>query len=1044
MPASFLSRITLRNKAALAAVGLCITALSILWFVLPGIIQTQAERFVAQHTGHRLTLDRPEIKLFDLSLRFGKLQLNDPADKPLLAFDSLLIDLSASSLPRRSLVFDAIRIDGLAVTLEELAGGTLNWSPFLTAFQSKEEQAQTGLPRIDIDSLVLAGGRLDFADRRSAAGFATRVEPFDLNLSDLSTLPDDKGRYKLTARTPAGARLSLEGELALNPLAVAGKLTLDDLNLAQLAPYLGQILAAPPAGTAGLAASYRIGNGGDRLDVAIDGLTARLTKLRLPLKAPAGAVAVLDAIELQDGSFDLERQELAIGSVRVGSGSLALPELKQAAPRFSALTLEKARIDLGKRLVTLDQATLTEGRLEATRDATGRIELLAALQPGGAPAAGAAAPTQAAPPWHFRLARFAAEGTQIVLRDSGVSPAAELALDNLGLTLADISDDPNSPWPLTLAFDVRSGGRFAGQGTVVAGVPAADLKFKLTDLALKPAQAYLARKTTLTLARGNLSCEGQLAYGAQGPSYRGDFAVRDLRLDEDGGNPLLAWKSFGSSALTLTPQQLDLGELRLNGLDTQLIIDKDKNINFKQVLRRDTDAQDKLSAAAPAPAPPDTAPFAVNIDRIRFYNGEMDFADHSLLLPFGTRIHRLRGSIGTLSNQRGAPGQLELDGEVDDYGMARAVGQIDLFAPTDFMDLRVIFRNVEMPRLTPYTATFAGRKIAAGKLSLDLQYKIEQRRLRGENRIVMEQLKLGERVASPSAKELPLDLALAVLQDADGRIDLGLPIAGNLDDPEFSYGQIVWQAIGNVLGKIATAPFRALGALLGNGEQPAQVVFEAGAARPLPPEREKLVRIAAMLAKRPALVLAVGGTHAEADRVALQDIQLRRTVLARMGQRVSERGDPGPLSSRQPKVQAALEGLYGERFGTADLAALKEGFRRANPGQLEEGLTGKMMSRLSGLLREKKTLSEAEVGQLKGADFHTVLYERLRAAETITDERLQTLAQNRSEHARATLQEAGVATERLRQLPPERADSSVDGVPLKLVLEAAAPGAKTD
>lgn len=1044
MPASFLTRISLRNKVALAVVALCMAALSTLWLALPGIIQTQAERFVAEKTGHRLTLDRPEIQLSDLSLHFGKLQLHDPADKPLLAFDSLLIDLSASSLPRRTLVFDAIQIDGLAVSLEELAGGTLNWSPFLAAFQSKEEQPQTGLPRIDIDSLVLAGGRLDFADRRSAAGFATRIEPLDLNLSDISTLPDDKGRYTLTARTPAGARLGLEGELALNPLAVAGKLALDDLDLAQLAPYLGQALAAPPAGKARLTANYRIGNGGDRLDVAIDGLAAKLTALRLPLKAPAGAVAVLDVIELQDGNFDLERQAVGIGSVRVDSGGLELPELKQAAPRFSALTLEKAGIDLGKHLVTLDQATLTEGRLAATRDATGRIDLLAALLPRSAPAADTAASSQAALPWHFRLDRFAAEDTNIVLRDAGVTPAAELALDNIGLTLTGISDDPNSPLPLTLSFDVRSGGRFSGQGTLVAGVPTANLKFKLTDLALKPAQAYLTRKTTLTLASGNLSCAGQLAYDAQGPSYRGDFAVRDLKLDEAGGNTLLAWKSFGSSALTLTPRQLDLGELRLNGLDTQLIIDKDKNINFKQVLRQDTDAPDKIAAAVPPPAAPDTAPFAVNIDRIRFYNGEMDFADHSLLLPFGTRIHKLRGSIGNLSNQRGAPGQLELDGEVDDFGMARAVGQVDLFAPTDFMDLRVIFRNVEMPRLTPYTATFAGRKIDAGKLSLDLQYKIEQRRLRGENQIVMERLKLGERVDSPSAKELPLDLALAVLQDADGRIDLGLPIAGNLDDPEFSYGQIVWKAIGNVLGKIVSAPFRALVALLGNGEQPAQVVFEAGAARPSPPEREKLVHIAGMLAKRPALVLAVGGTYAEADRVALQDIQLRRAVLTRMGQHVAERGDPGPLSSRQPKVQAALEGLYGERFGAADLAALKEGFRRANPGQLEEGLTGKMMSRLSGLLREKKTLSEAEVDQLKGADFHALLYERLRAAETIADDLLQALAQKRGEHALATLKEAGVATERLRLLPLERAASIADGIPLKLVLEAAAPGTQKD
>ena len=306
----------------------------------------------------------------------------------------------------------------------------------------------------------------------------------------------------------------------------------------------------------------------------------------------------------------------------------------------------------------------------------------------------------------------------------------------------------------------------------------------------------------------------------------------------------------------------------------------------------------------------------------------------------------------------------------------------------------------------------------------------------------MDRLVLGERIESPSAKNLPLDLAIAILQDSDGRIDLGLPVAGSLDDPSFSYGQIVWKAITNVLTKIVTAPFRALGALFGGGEKVDAVAFEAGATRPTPPEREKLVRIAGMLAKRPALLLSVQGTYADADRVALQDLQLRRTLLARMGQPVAEKGDPGPLSTRQPKVQAALESLYGDRFGGADLAALKDGFRRANPGQLEEGLTGKMLSRLSGLLREKKTLSDAEVDQLKGADFHAVLYERLRGREEIGDDRLQALAQARGERALEALKEAGAPVDRLRLQPPQRVEATPDGIPLGLALEAASGGKK--
>jgi outer membrane protein OmpA-like peptidoglycan-associated protein len=340
-----------------------------------------------------------------------------------------------------------------------------------------------------------------------------------------------------------------------------------------------------------------------------------------------------------------------------------------------------------------------------------------------------------------------------------------------------------------------------------------------------------------------------------------------------------------------------------------------------------------------------------------------------------------------------------------------------------------------MTRMTPYSATFAGRKIASGKLSLDLEYKIKQRQLQGENQVIIDRLELGERVESATAKDLPLDLAIAILSDSDGRIELGLPISGSLDDPQFSYGQIIWKAITNVLGKIVTAPFRALGALFGGGgEKIDKIAFEAGAARLTPPEREKLVRLATVLNKRPGLALSVHGTWAEVDRVALQDLQLRRSIAERSGQVAGEKGDPGPLTTRAPKVQAALESLFADSFGSAELATLKEGFRNANPGQLEENLTGKMMSRLSGLLREKRSLSEAELGQLKGADFHALLFERMRVKEVVKDDAMQALAVKRAEHALENLKASGAPEARIRQGTAEKSEAVGRDILLKLEL----------
>lgn len=1043
------------KKIVLILVGLIVAGLLFLWQALPRIIQSQAEKFVAEKTGHRLVMDRPEFNPFQLALRLGKLQLNEPDGKPLFGFDGLLVDISAASITNRALVFDAIRLDGPAAAVVELPEGKLNWTPFLDALKSKEEKPEEkqGLPRLDIRSFILAGGTVDFADRRGlGAGFATRIEPLDLELSNLSTLPDKDGRFAVKASTALGANFELAGQVDLNPITVAGTVTLADLQLATLAPYLKNALPVPPKGVLGLSARYRAGSNGEKFDATVEQIQAQLSGLRVALKDAAGPVASVDALELKDGRFHLAGMELALSSITIGGGQLALPGIDHP-PRFGALAVEAIQVKLAERAASIGKIRLADASVQALRKADGSIDLQEAFKSlgGDPPAAKPQAPAQeAAAPWRYKVDKIEIANLGVILQDAGVAPPLELALDNIALQVEDVSQDLQTPLPVRLSFAARSGGHFEAAGKVVPAAPTAEINFKLSDLSLKPAQPYLAQQTTLTLTDGKLSTQGRARYSDKGPDVKGEFAVRDLRLMEPGSEkPLLAWKTLGSRDLSFTPKALNLGELRLNGLNTRILIDKDKSINIKRVMKTSGEQQAASSAAEPAekpvgkPADKSAPPaFIVNIDRLRFNQGEMDFADQSLILPFGTHIHDLRGSIAGLSNRPGAVGQIELDGQVDEYGMARAVGQVELGDPTNGLDMRVQFRNVEMTNLTPYTAHFAGRKIESGKLLLDLEYKIKQRQLQGENQVIMDKLTLGERIESPTATNLPLDLAIAILQDSDGRIDLGLPVSGSLDDPQFSYGSIVWKAIVNVLTKIVTAPFRALGALFGGGsEQLDSIAFEAGAPQLTPPEREKVTKLAAAMGKRPGLVLVVGGQHAELDRVALQDAQLRRAVLTQAGQRVPEKGDPGPISAQQPKVREALEKLYSDRIGAADLAALKEGFRNANPGQLEESMAGKLMSRLSGLMREKKTLSASEVAQLKGADFHGMLFERLRDKENIPDERLQTLAQLRGDNVAEILKAAGIAPERVQILPPQafkpEGEAIVKDIPLRLALEPA-------
>jgi uncharacterized protein involved in outer membrane biogenesis len=982
--------------AAATVLAICLVA----WLAVPRLVQSQAQDFVATRTGHRLTMDKPDFNPFTLALTLHNLSLQEPDGKPLLAFRKLEVNVSATSLVRAALVFDAIRLDGLRTTIAELPGDRLNWSALVDALKGKETQPAkpSGLPRIDINLLSISDGQVDVADRRTSPERAISIDPIDIELENLSTLPNDQGRYEITARTGFAERIEWHGEVTLNPLAVSGRLSIGGValqklaSLARLPPGM-----APPEGTASLSTHYQVVRADQRIDVSLDQLAARIADFRLRASGGGEPLLTLDAVEASDGSFDLQERRIAIGSVRLKGGGLAL--VRRA-----------------------------DGRLNLQ-------ELLAAEAAAPAPQPAPAAP--AAAPWHYRVGRVAMTDFRASFRDQGVTPAADLVMQDIDIAVDGISDNLKAAWPVRASLRARDGGNLEAVGKVIVGEPLADLQVKLADLSLKPVQPYLGASTTLKIADGQLGGEGRLLYNAKGADYQGTAAVRNLALSEgEHDNAFLRWKALSTRKLAVSASRLAIADLLLDGLDTRLLIDADKSTNLSRIVRKPSGEAPAREARTASPA----KPYDVAIDRLRITNGQLEFADNSLALPFGTHINNLHGSLDGLGTSRGAPGQIELDGEVDDYGLARAFGEIDLFKPTEFTDVKVTFRNVEMTRLTPYSATFAGRRIDSGKLSLDLEYKIDKQQLSGDNLVVMDTLKLGERVESPQAKNLPLDLAIAILQDSDGRIDLGLPVSGNLDDPEFSYGQIVWKAFVNVIGKIVTSPFRALGSLFAGEDGLDNVVFEAGQARLTAPEREKLTRLAGALGKRPRLALAIHGVYAEADRLALQDLQLRRALSAKLDRPVDDETDPGPMATDEPGVQAALESLYAGRFGGAELAALREGFRQVNPERAAEAGKDRMMSRLAGLFREKRALSEAELAQLKDADLHAVLYDRLRAKEAVADERLRTLARARGEAALAVLLAAAAPAERISLLDIERVEAGDAEVPLKMDVQAVPGG----
>jgi hypothetical protein len=1172
----------LKTPAKIAA-GLLAVYFLFAWFGFEPLLQWAAPKFIADKSRHNLQIEAARFDPFALSVSIKGLKLSEPDGKPLLAFAELFVDFDATSLFKWAYTFDDIRLTAPDAKLELLADGSLNWTPLIEALKSPDEEEDKPLPRLLIRRIALEKGRVAFADRK--VGFETTLNPLDLVLNDISTLPDDRGAHTLAATTQTGARLRWKGDFSLTPMAATGELAIDQLMLARYWPYVkDKVAMAAPEGVAALALNYRAAYSAKKLSLVLDKLGFDLTGLALQGLQAKEAAIKLDKLSLSGGRFDLEKRELNLGEIALNGGKIALKRDKDGrldiqdwfppapssakvvqansasvktapvktaiAPKpangkpadawkinlnrfalnglgiqladagfaqplqadignlqigFAAkaeaggaqtqavveglgidisgirlrsgnateplfvlggITLSDGRIDLAAQQASIGKLSLSNGKVEATRDAKGVIALLEAFKPAAgkatSPASAPAKQTDDAPGWRYQIQQIDLAGFQIGVRDESVQPAAALTLDKIEASVSGVSENLKAALPVKLGFQVKQGGNFQADGKVTPATPAADIKFKLGNLALAPVQPYLAQAANLVFASGRASAHGQVKFegkkeGAPKVGFRGGFEVADLLLNEtEGGARFLAWKRLGSESVNASQAALDIDELRLDKLDAKLIIFKDKTINLTRILKGAPVAANaapeagsetaEAPVAKPVAAPPvqpvakpDANAFRVAIDRIRIENSEMDFADYSLSLPFGTRIHSLKGAFNGITTQPGTKAELEIDGQVDEFGLARAVGQIDLFNPTGFMDIKTVFRNVEMTNLTPYSATFAGRKIASGKLSLDLEYKINNRQLQGENQIIMDKLVLGERVETPGAKDLPLDLAIAILQDSDGKIDLGLPVSGSLDDPQFSYGRIIWKAIGNILTKIVTAPFRALGALFGGGgEKLEQIAFEAGDDALTPPEKEKFKQIAQILTKRPGLALSVHGVwSAEIDRPVLKENQLRRAVAEKMGIKLAAGEDAGPISTANPKSQAALEALYAQRFSEAEWNSLNAKWRQANPDKKVEGGTGKMMSRLKGLFKKEEALSADDLAQLKDADLHAMLYQRLLDKENVPDEVLKKLAQSRGEAALKGLTAAGAPVERVTLGEAQAVEASGREVQAKLELGVA-------
>jgi hypothetical protein len=714
----------------------------------------------------------------------------------------------------------------------------------------------------------------------------------------------------------------------------------------------------------------------------------------------------------------LDGLQAAVANVRVKptDGDQPLAEVK-------SIKLAGGRVDTAARSIALGTLSLEGGTTAIAHLGDGRIALIDAFSPAKPPASPSAAAPADDPGWKYVLESAELSNLRVALSDATYKPALGYDLDVSG-SLKKLTSDPKVPAQFDTAIRIAQGGTIQASGTLAQDFKQASAKVNVSALAATPLRPVLSRYTTLDLKSGAASVTARVEYRAGGkPETRvqGSARIADLLLNESpGGDRFLSWKALEAAdiALTLSPNRLNIKDVRIESPGAKIAIAKDRSVNLTRVIKHDDAKKD-----APA-SEEERERFPVRVARIAMRGGTLDFADDSLVLPFSTRVASFDGAIVGLSTAPRSRAELKLDGEIPPNGAASAQGALRPADPKSFLDITVKFENVAMPQLSPYTATFAGRTIASGRLWVEVQYKIADSQLLGENKIMMSDFQLGERVEAPNALDLPLDLAVALLKEPDGRIRLAVPVRGDLDNPKFEYGALIREAIGNLLRRIVTAPFRFIAGLFGGkGEEDLQsVTFEPGSARLTGAEREQLQKVSEALKSRQQLKLVIHGAYdPQRDARALRERLLRRELAAELGIKLKVDEDPGPAALDSPDTQRALEKIMSARAGGEAVDRLAAEYSKK---------TGKEVNRVNPLL--------ATFRRGRGdREFYEVVFDRLVQSQPLPDKLLPELASERAQSIADFMAKSGIDAGRIATGKTETVEDTSKPPAAKLSLEAA-------
>jgi len=705
--------------------------------------------------------------------------------------------------------------------------------------ESKFSDSDSGL-KLLVDEIALNSGTLQFEDQGNAEPFQTTIKPFEIKITNLSTLESTETTFEISMLTEAEENIVINGMMNLNPLGTKLHIALQDMKLPRFKPYFNEfILPVIKAGSLDLSADISFDRDGNANKLKADNIAAALDSVEVD-DQDNDAIFVIPSLAVKDTSVDLNERMINVGDLASSGGEIHLERQKEGFVLLKELLKPR------------------EGQMETDTPE----------------------PDTSAP-WTVTLKKTAFSQYRVFLLDRTFAEPTTVTFDNIRLTAENITNIEGSKGGIDLGLRVDKLGIISIKGPVTITPLSVSLAFDASDIQVRNLQPYFEDKVTLANSEGNVSLNGQLKVSKGknqeiSAQFKGSGGITDFdSFDPQASEEFLKWKRLHFEGIDYDSGRFAfrIKEVVWQDFYNKIIVFDNASVNLKAVMKSSAgQAKGAPKAAEPEKAPEKTRNLLVEIDSVKLDNGTIEFLDRNITPDYTSSFSELTGTITGLSSKGDVMAEVDISGKLDQHAPLRITGKVNPLRNEFYADMVLDFNDVELSPTSPYTGKFIGYTVAKGKLSLNLQYLVEGKNITGKNKAFLDQFTLGDTVDSPDAMNLPINLAIALLKNRRGEITLNVPVQGNLDDPEFSIGGVVFKAIVNLVAKAATSPFALLGAFIPEGEDLQYVDFTPGNTEIAAEYTDNLEAIAKALYERPALNMDIkGSVRAEEERVVLHE-----------------------------------------------------------------------------------------------------------------------------------------------------------------------------